>query len=86
MNGPKTVGSISTVLSQISPFIPDKDLNRMAYGELYKGTFKKYRKTSNRQLELSDNMKARDLQTQLWIDKKSSDFENFEQKLLKDLI
>jgi len=38
-----------------------KDLNRMAYGELYKGTFKKYRNTKNKQLDLSENMQARDL-------------------------
>ena len=33
----------------------------MAYGELYKGTFKKYRNTKNKQLDLSENMQARDL-------------------------
>ena len=48
----------------IGSSIPFKDLNRMAYGELYKGTFKKYRNTANRQPELSDNMKARDFLTQ----------------------
>ena len=66
---------INFLVVQPSLLYPRWDLNRMAYGELYKGTFKKYKNVNHNQekckspkpkkpkncTNLSQNMQARDL-------------------------